>query len=305
MALKDRMTKHNGTQNSACDLKESQKQITFKAPEDKIELKKIAGNVKDKIKSVAGRLKSNKSTNRTTDEELMAASASEYDYQLEKDEVQKMRREANKTRVKKKFSKLLTILMIMAGVYILFLIFGCIMTVYEYDESGKLSPVIMSYSDIQNEETFELLLDQYYGIRAIYEELLELDYKLAMDSTAGLSLANKYSKRLERIDNIQVSTKALDVGVEYENLRDMLVSVINNMSAYAYNMSQALSKNDSQAAGDAIAYREKVYQQFMTVNANYAFMASETKGVSTDTVNDIAKWSPDEFINNSLKENTN
>ena len=221
---------------------------------------------------------------------------SDYDYKLEQDSVKEMKRDITRTKIRNRGLRLGNFALIVAGIYIIFLIYGCIMTSFQYDKQGKLAPVVMTYQDIKEKKNFEQLIIYYFRARDVYETLLKYDYELSQDSSMSVTLGTKYNGILDDIDKLSTKVKAVESGVKYENLQLMLQNVVAEMSAYANAMSKALLQNSSDSANEALQRRENVYQKFMLLGNNFASIADYIKGIDRDEINDISSWSPDDYI---------
>lgn len=276
--------------------------ITFTAPEDEETVS--FSLIIDKIKLLLKKFQRNKSKNtiHDSDAEEKSYADSDYDYALEEENIRKMKRDVQKSHKKRVYSKAGKVLMIIGAVYILFLIYGCIMTDFDYDDSGQLVPVVMTYQNIKDKKEFEELIKYYFRTRTLYEDILRYDYELAKDSSLSVSLGTKYNGILDDIDKANTKVKAFSPGIQYENLQNMLQNVIAEMSAYANAMSKALLQNNSDAAAEALQRRNNVYQKFMTISNNIAVIADGIPGIDKKDIEDIMSWSPDDYLQNLIQQ---
>lgn len=269
--------------------------ITFNIPENDEKVK--FSFLPDKFKEFLNNFhKSREKLDSKDDKEGKSYADSEYDYELEQENTQKMRKDIQRKHKKRIYSKLGKILLIIGGIYLIFLIYGCITTDFVYNDVGNLVPVTMTFQDIKEKKEFEDLLKCYFNTRIIYEDILKFDYELARDSSKSVSLGTKYNGILDNIDKINTKVKALSTEVQYENLQNMLQNVIAEMSAYSNAMSKALLQNNSDSASEALQRRNNVYQKFMTISNNFAIIADTIPGIDKSDIEDIMSWSPDNYI---------
>lgn len=289
---------------------EPENQITFSAPyKEKDEERITLEDVKKKVSDGVGKIRNKfRKKNEKTEEDieleknidLMAES--EYDAFIEKDETRKMKKSVKRERIKRKWDKIKWYLMIIAAVYIIFLVFGGIVTQFEYDKNGNYGPVKMSYSDLKNKEKFNELLQYYYTVRGLYEDALTYDYKLSLDSSQSITLSSKYNSLISRTDKVYVKVKALSTNAEYETLQGLLLSWMERFELYSKHMNSALATNDATAGTQALEDRQAVYKLFDTLTANFAGIANNVKGIKSTEIEELKSWTPDKFIYEELKK---
>lgn len=57
-------------------------------------------------------------------------------------------------------------------VYVSILIYGVMVTDYNYNENGEIVPEVVSVQDIKEEKAYDTILYQYLQCRSLYEEVL-------------------------------------------------------------------------------------------------------------------------------------
>lgn len=295
--LKDKMIRRQNTENES-ELHE--KNVKFSAPEEE---KITLSDIKNKTSEVFRKLKSKVSTEKNIPKEDMEQNISlTYDELLEREEIEKMKTGVKKQKIKKIISKTKWYGLIIGAAYIIFLVFGAIVTQFEYDRNGNITPIKMSYSDIKNKDKYNDILKYYKELRKLYEKSLTYDYQLSIDSSVSLSLASKYNGLITDTDTIYVKVKGMSVDSSYEVLHNMMIAWMERYELYLKHMGTALSSNDNTSASQALQDREVVYQQFMNITKNIIAIGKSVKGVKTGTLEALSEWSPDKFISEELKK---
>lgn len=300
--LKDKMIRRQDTESSSEKKieKKPEKKVKFSAPEEeKISFTDIKNKTSESFKKLKNKIVGEK---KESEENTEFYSSSSYDDLLEREEIEKMKAGVKKQKIKKFISKAKWYGLIIGAAYIVFLVFGAIVTQFEYDRNGNIAPVKMSYSDIKNKEKYNDILKYYKELRNLYERALTYDYQLSLDSSIGLSLASKYNGLITDTDTIYVKVKGMSVDSSYEVLHNMMITWMERFELYSKHMGTALSADDKTAASQALQDREAVYQQFSTITKNIVAIGKNIKGVKTSTLDSISEWSPDKFISEELKK---
>lgn len=222
----------------------------------------------------------------------------EYEDQLNAEDMLRRRRERVSAARRAGFEKFGLIAMTVACVYLLFLIFGVVKTEYVYNEDGRLVAQRMTYKELVALESFEDIKSEYMQARRLYETILRLDYKIAAGVEDPLLIAPEYETTLEQVDKLVIQIKALEVkDAKYNQLRSMLeIWVGTDAAVYCQKMSAAISRNDATAAADALVLRNAMYNDFTIISENITVLGSEVHGAD---VEEIKEWSPEKYINDN------
>lgn len=201
----------------------------------------------------------------------------------------------NKKRKQAKLKSILTQgIAIVLCVYMIFLIYGLACTNYVASPQGGLKPEILSIEELRVLKEYNLVASYYMRSRILYEEILSLDYRLAIAPEESLTLAMNYTKLLEVVDKIAVDLK----GAEYDSMYTALYSQLFDWTAtecglYLQKIAIALTNNDQQAAGEAIILRDAMMKDYATITANIATLAQGTRGADAAA---ICNWSPEDYF---------
>lgn len=199
---------------------------------------------------------------------------------LKKTQFIKKKREQNE--------KIADILFIIGTIYFCFLTFGVWTTSYHYNQEGKIAAQAMTYEDIVQKKSFEVLMNQYIECRDLYEKVLGIDKQLAGGNVQPFTLAPSYEAIVTEAETLYTKTEALSIDVQYEQIRTMYLTWLKeDLATYCKNMSTAISQNNETTAETALANRKNTYNDFSLITQNIIAMGETIPGI--DLVN-IRKW---------------
>ena len=209
--------------------------------------------------------------------------------------------ERKKARNEKIYNALHGIL-ILACVYAAFLVYGAVVTTYEYDISGRTVAQRMTVSDITAKNEYEKIYFYYEACRGLYESTLLLDYRLGAGVEEPLMIAPEYESLLDTVENLSIKTDALNVDTGYSRIKSMMLTWIqSDIAVYLQNMSSAISQNDTASANNALQDRDRVYNDFMLITQNMAVVGESIKGVD---LHSIRHWTPENYIDEEINGET-
>lgn len=219
----------------------------------------------------------------------------ETEEEFELSALQTARMEAESERKYKIKMRIFNIIMITACVYVIFLIYGVFCTNYQYDDSGKITPVVLNIKQIKALKNYDTILVQYENCRVLYEKILQLDYRLGLGEEDPLTLAPEYEKLLEEVNDLTVKTDALVVDTRYDTIKSMLLKWVQTDTAvYLQKISSGISSNNADDAATALEYKTIMYDDFALVSQNMVTIGENIEGAN---VNGIKSWSPENYIN--------
>lgn len=221
-----------------------------------------------------------------------------YEAEVDTQDMIQRRRERISSERRIVFERAGVIAMALACVYLLFLIFGALKTEYVYKD-GKLVAQRMTYEELQALDDFRDIQNEYLQARRLYENILQLDYRIAAGIEDPLRIAPEYETILEQVDQLVIQIKALEIkDARYNQLRIMLETWVGTDAAvYCQKMSAAISRNDAKAASDALILRNAMYNDFTIISENIVVLGSDVHGADTA---DIKNWSPEKYINDNI-----
>lgn len=205
-----------------------------------------------------------------------------------------------KERKKKKKKKIISTCFLSIGcVYLIVMIFGVIITDYEYNAEGEVAPIVLSVTDIEEKDEYIKIAGMYIQTRSLYETLLALDYRMAMGIEDPLTIAPEYEESLDTVSRLGVQIDASQLTTKYNQVKNMLITWIQtHAAAYCQYMSKAISQNDSNAAKEAIAAREVVKSEFQKITQNIITYGENIRGYD---LTEIKNWDPDTYIKQTME----
>lgn len=224
--------------------------------------------------------------------------AGNYEAELEADAVIKERKEARQRKRRRLIRRITCILLSVCCVYLCFLIYGVINTNFYYDENGRIVPNLLTVEKIRTAENFTELTAQYRQARYLYEQVLVLDYRIALGQEDMLSVAPEYDKLLTDVEPLAIQLSAVELSAEFTQTKDMLKTwVQEDIAVYCQNMSRAISQNNEEYAAKALEYKTLMYKDFSVITQNLLVLGQSVEGAD---MQDIADWSPEKYIEDTL-----
>ena len=245
-----------------------------------------------------GKLPETELSKRIREEDGSSEAREEYDKKLENEETLRQKKESRKEKRRCRLARGVQIVLALLSAYTVFLLYGLIVTEYEYNENGMLVPRIITTDEIENKAVFEQIYRYYIQARILYEDILRLDYKLTLENETKL-LATEYEALLDDVSKLVVSIDALAVDTKYGQFKTMLLEWVKTDAAvYLQNMSAAILQNSSEKGNEAIAGRNKMYSDFMLLSENVAALGETISGVD---ISSMYEWSPEQYVKEVLE----
>lgn len=195
-------------------------------------------------------------------------------------------------------TRIVNISLVLACVYVLFLIYGVLVTNYQYTDNGTIKAQRLTISEIKEKKNYETIYYQYLNCRSLYEEVLLLDYRLGKGEEDPLTLAPEYESLLDEVNNLSVKTDALEVDSQYSQIKSLLLNWIqNDIALYLQNMSSAISQNNAETANNALQDKDNVYSDFSIITQNIVAMGENVKGVD---IVDVKEWTPEDYVDKEI-----
>lgn len=215
------------------------------------------------------------------------------DEKLEAEKLIKEDKERNNKKTAALKELIVKLAVILGCVYLIFLIYGAIITEYTYDEAGNSVPLEMNISALKDLDDFQALINKYLEMRCLYEQTLDLDYEFYKDETNKVSISAKYEGLLEDVAKLSIQTDAVTVPTKYSQMKSMMLKWIkDDIAVYLQNMSAAISENNTEKANNAAEYRKITQNDFTIITNNLISIGYEVKGFDTT---DLSNWTVDKY----------
>ena len=183
-------------------------------------------------------------------------------------------------------------------VYMLFLIYGVMVTTYDYDENGNVSAQILSQEDIIHQNEYSDLMSYYIEARNIYEKILILNYRYDQGQEDALDLVPEYETLLEDVNKLIVQLKAVTTSKQYSPAYALLISWVDtDIASFLQEISAAISQNNAEHMQNAINDKTRIYNDCHQLTANMISLGEHVKGVS---ITDLKEWSPEEYLKKEM-----
>lgn len=273
--------------------KKKEKPIKEKPVKEKIIKEKKTKTKNNKIETT---VITAKSKDQLSEENIGAAE--NLDKELEEEiERRSERFESNGKSTKRNYYIFKVVLCVLCG-YLLFLIYGALMTDYDYDEKGNVTAQRMSVEDIKQQKEFNTLLGYYMDARALYEKILSLNYQLDKNENDALKYASEYEKLLDESSKIIIQVKAVTPSKQYSQAYSLLLNWVNaDLSSYLQEISKALTTGNSENLQNAMNDKQRCYNNCHQLTANIISLGQNIKGVN---LSDVKDWSPEIYIQKEM-----
>lgn len=229
-----------------------------------------------------------KEVSKKEDIDSVIEAASGEDYILEQKKLKRSR---------KKYYFFKIFICFMCG-YLLFLIYGVLVTNYDYDEKGNVVAQIMTKDDIEKQKEYSTLLGYYIDARTLYEKILVINYRFDKSPDDAIDLVPEYESLLDESNRILVQLKAFSPSKAYTPAYNLLVTWVNaDLSSFLQEISAALSQSSAEHMANAINDKERMYNDCYQLTANMISLGEKVKGVDIST---LKEWSPEEYIKEEM-----
>ena len=203
------------------------------------------------------------------------------------------------TRHKKK-GRVLTAVLAAACAYLIFLIYGVLMTSYTYDEQGNVVAEIYSVEDIRQRNAFEKVVGYYQLCRGLYEEILLTDYQFEAQELPYATIGGQYTALLDSAESLYSQINGASVDSQYYQIIDMMATWLTDyVRNYLQNIATYCAYNgeDDTSGNNAIVYNTETYQYFLNITQNIVSLGEGIHGID---LTDIREWSPETYIDQEI-----
>ena len=222
---------------------------------------------------------------------------------LEAQALQEKEKSEKRVRVGGFMARMFRILLAASCIYLIFLIYGVLMTDFVYNNKGEVVPQVLSVDDISEKKKFQLILAQYEKCRMLYEDTIMIDYRLRQGIEDPLLLATEYEKLIKdpsvqnNMENLYKKTGAMVIDTKYTQIKELMLAWLDDEGNYLGNMSSAITNNDADAQNTALAFRDSAYDRFYMLTQNIVSLGDGIPGIQMD---DVREWSPDGYLEEQI-----
>ncbi len=225
--------------------------------------------------------------------------AAEFDDLIDEESYRTLKRQERSDGIKKRVSKVVTIVIVLLCLYLAFLIYGLTQTNYIYDDNGQVVPEVLSVNDLETLDQYTTLSSYYLRVRILYENVLGIDYRLSQNSEDTTLIAMDYTALLDDVSKLSTDLSAAQLDTAYTPILSQLHTLVStHIAVYLQNISGALTTNNEEKASQAIQGREVIESEFTTLTANMAQLCNATTGAKNG---DIYSWSPQGYMDSLVQ----
>lgn len=193
-----------------------------------------------------------------------------------------------------------TLALVIASVYMCFLIYGLISTKYTYDESGNVVPVVYSVKELSALDEYMKFASYFNRFQAAYKLAIEYDAQISDENCNYVDLAMKYRTLLDgTLDKILIDIKAAERDEGYSTLYNGLASASNELAIYLQKIESALYNKDQNSIAEADTQQSILYQNYLVLIDVVADLGSTVRG--SNGYIDL-EWDPLSYYNQKTEE---
>lgn len=219
--------------------------------------------------------------------------------ELEREAASRERAEDRKQKRKKIWFRIRCVFLSVGCVYLVFLIYGLMITGYSYDDSGQVRPQIVRIQQLREKRAYEEILGYYLRARTLYEQVLSLDYRLGEGMEEEMLLGTEYESMLELVAKLSVDLEAATTDSRYGQLQKMLLAwTKDDIAVYLQNMAAAISQNNQEKGEHALTGRERVYKDFAIITENIVVLGHQIANID---ISNLYEWSPERYVSEVLE----
>ncbi len=172
-------------------------------------------------------------------------------------------------------SLLIKILLIIAILYVLFLILGVLTTEFYTDENGKKVPVTADLTTLEDREDYDNLTYYISQARDIMRDVTIIDIKLLNGVINYGQAAVQYQAILnEQIETIIPKLKTVQVQTRNEHIKQNIqVIFTNDIALYLQLISKGLTEKNMASINDASAWKESMMQTYQAIDRDILELA--------------------------------
>ena len=179
-------------------------------------------------------------------------------------------------------------LLIIAIIYIIYLILGILTTEYYTDDNGKKVAIKGDIETLENREDYDILTDYIKEVRDIMRDTTIIDIKVANGDMSYGQAAVQYNSILnDRVDVLIPRLKTVEVQTRNEHIKqDIQVILTNDIAFYLQLMYKGLQGQDMGSINDASVWKESMMQTYASINKDITELAKTLHREDTE----FFKW---------------
>lgn len=170
-------------------------------------------------------------------------------------------------------------LIVLGVMYLIAVIFGIASMRYYYDEDGNRRLYRLTFSDMQLQDDYDVLTEQFDEIRSLLVDVAIVDIHFANEKYTNYEAATIYTSLLdERLDVMIPKVNSMNLQNEQEPIRETMESLLSyDLALYLQNISSGLKSGEGTAISTALQYREKWLKTYKILEGDIMKISQKLK----------------------------
>lgn len=187
--------------------------------------------------------------------------------------------------IKKQWKKSILVLFC---AYLIFLLFGMLVSDYYVDENGVRQPIVLSLEYLEKREDYRELRQHYDTVSDLIVDMSIIDIHVANEDITNMEAATQYSALLnEKVDILIPKITAMELGEEQIVLQKSMETLLSNdIAVYLQKMIDGLKTGNTDSIKTAMLWREKYLSSFDVIRGDMVLLCESVKVDPTD----IKEW---------------
>ncbi len=170
-------------------------------------------------------------------------------------------------------------LLITLCLYLVFVLFGMLITDYYIDENGYRQPIEANFAYLEQREDYRELKKQYDQICDLMVDITVIDIHFANKDYTDMEAVTYYTKILnERVDILIPKITALELGEEQAVVQQTMETLLSNDCAvYLQKIVEGLRAGNADTVKTALVWRDKAFSSFEILRGDMSNLARRVK----------------------------
>lgn len=172
--------------------------------------------------------------------------------------------------------------------YLIFLLFGMLVSDYYVDEKGVRQPIVLSLEYLEKREDYRELRQHYDTVSDLIVDMSIIDIHVANEDITNMEAATQYTALLnEKVDILIPKITAMELEEDQIVLQKSMETLLSNdIAVYLQKMIDGLKTGNADSVKTAMLWREKYLSSFDVIRGDMALLCESVK---VDPTN-IKEW---------------
>ena len=176
-----------------------------------------------------------------------------------------------------------SLLLLLCG-YLLFFIFGMLVSDYYIDENGVRQPIVLSFDYMKEREDYRQLRQHYDAISDLIIDITVIDIHLANEDITNMEAATQYTALLnEKVDIMIPKITAMELSDDQVVLQKSMETLLSNdIAVYLQKMIEGVKTGNPDSIKTGLTWRDKFLSSFDVIRNDMILLCGRVKADSTD-----------------------